>query len=88
MTYYVTCVDTFLSNWGIAKNMTDRLVLKCESYTEALIVKDNAENRTDMSAVEILEELPHYDDHVHVSYHDSSDYSAWYKQGYFERQLN
>ena len=37
--YYVTMIDNFMSGWGMAKGKTNRLVITCETMTEAMTVE-------------------------------------------------
>jgi hypothetical protein len=81
--YYVTMTDKFMSGWGSAQGKINKLVLTCDSYTEANIVKQNAENRSDMKYINICTKKPCYNqDHYLVSWHDKNDYSTWYKSNH------
>ena len=84
MKYYVTMTDTFMSGWGHAKGLTNKLVFECANYDQALIVANNAESRTDQKYVNICSNKPYYSKSRHYTqYKTISDYPNWYKPGYF-----
>jgi len=84
--YYVTMTDTFMSDWGQAKNRTNKLVLVCETRAEACTVRDNAKARSDMESITIEQARPRYYEGLYkVSWHDKADYPCWYKEGYFSK---
>ena len=86
-TYYVTMIDRFMSGWGRAEGKKNRLVISCHAYSEALTVKENAENRSDVTKIEIVDEKPVYDeDKFFTQYHgvEQGDYESWFKEGGFE----
>jgi hypothetical protein len=69
--YYVLSNDRFMSGWGRAHTsgafgnpypdrgaLTNTIILPCENWTEALIVKENAERRTDQTRVRIVVNKP------------------------------
>jgi len=56
--FYVTCTDEFMSGWGHAKGLINRLILPCESHGEACIVEANARGRTDQKNVRICTKKP------------------------------
>lgn len=85
--YYVTMIDRFMSGWGSAEDKKNRLVISCYSYSDALTVKENAENRSDMTKIEIVDERPVYDENrFFTQYHgvERGDYKSWFKEGWFE----
>jgi hypothetical protein len=51
--YYVTCLDTYLSEWGEAEGKANRLILPCQDFAEAEVVCNNALGRSDMKSVHI-----------------------------------
>jgi hypothetical protein len=84
--YYVTMTDKFLSGWGMARNKTAKLVIECETYAEAEIVKENALNRTDTKNVSIRTTRPAYPVATHYTdYHNKTSYEKWFEPGYFKR---
>lgn len=78
--------DKFLSGWGMAENKTNKLVLECNSYEEAEIVKEYAQTRTEMVNINICTNKPNYNQsRYYVSEHNKTDYPNWYKQRYNTR---
>jgi len=45
--YYVTMTDKFMSGWGLAKGKINKLIFSCDTYEQAIIVRNNAQARTD-----------------------------------------
>lgn len=83
---YVKMRDNFLSGWGKAEGKEAILIMECGSEEDSKIVKENAENRDDMKNIEILLDIPEYihKDEYFVEIKDKSDYSNWYKKGFFK----
>lgn len=82
--FYVTMTDSCMSGWGRANGLKNKLVLECETYEEALIVKENADKRAEMKYVSISMNEPKYNKNKYlVSWHDKRDYPNWYKKGTF-----
>ena len=91
--YYVTTTDKFMSGWGKAKGLINKLIFICDSFEEALIVENNARNRSDQKYVSINYSLPSYyrktkgTDYVCGNYYvqikTKEDYPSWYKVGFF-----
>lgn len=76
--------DKSLSGWGMAEGKTNKLVITCDSWSEAQTVKRNALNRSEMKYVNICYNKPRYrEDWYYVNYHDKTDYSGWFKEGAF-----
>ena len=83
--YYVSMTDKFMSGWGMAKNLTNKLVLECDTYDEALVVKANAEARSEMKYINICDKKPYYNKNSYfVSYHAKPDYKNWFIPDYFK----
>lgn len=80
--YYVTMTDRSMSGWGAAKGKTNKLVIECWTMAEALIVEQNAQNRSEMKHINIRWTKPNYT-HAHVSWHNKTDYSSWFIENYF-----
>jgi hypothetical protein len=79
--YYVTMTDSFLSGWGMAENKTNKLVIGCDTFNEAVSVKRYALNRSEMKYVNIVYNKPRYkDEYYFVTYHDKTDYPFWFNQ--------
>ena len=86
--YYVTMTDKFMSGWGHAQKLTNKLIFECETYSEALIVEENARNRSDMNYINICARKPSYyrknDQQVgnyYVQVKTKEEYPTWYKAG-------
>lgn len=85
--FYVTMTDTFMSGWGEAENKKNKLVLVCDSYEQAEIVKENAKNRGDMKNVNIAGNKPYYNPNYHlVQFKTIDDMPNWYKEGHFTKE--
>ena len=77
--YWVTMTDKFFSH---VEGTTSKLVIECETYDEAVIVEENANNRSEMIHVNIRSTKPYYP-YYNVYWHDKEDYPSWFKAGYF-----
>lgn len=78
--YYVSMTDNYLSGWGRSAGKTNKLVLECETHEEALIVKNNAEDREDMRTIKIHIKKPKFDPtNNFVQYKDKTEYKTWYR---------
>jgi hypothetical protein len=80
---YVTMTDKFMSGWGCARGLINKLVFECEDYDEARIVAANAEGRSDQKHVNIRTgRRPWYSpDRYHVQIKTKDEYPTWYKAG-------
>jgi hypothetical protein len=58
--YWVTMTDRFMSGWGLAKGLKNKLVFECESLAEAEKVEAFALNRPEMSYVHLCSRKPKY----------------------------
>ena len=56
--FYVTTTDTFMSGWGPAEGLTNRLILPCDSMREAKYVSNYAKSRGDQKNVRICTTKP------------------------------
>jgi len=84
--YYVSMTDRFMSGWGRSGGLINKLVIGCSSYSEAVDVRDNAESRSDMEDIEILDSKPLLDeDRFHVSWGgvEQGTYENWFKSSFF-----
>lgn len=78
--------DKFMSGWGMAQGLVNKLVIETDSYEEAEIVADNARHRSEMKHINICINKPRYNSNRYlVSEHDKTDYSSWFKAGYFKK---
>lgn len=84
--YYVTTSDRFMSGWGLARGKINKLVFPCDTYEDALIVAENAENRTDQKFVNIRSTKPHYNQGRYFTQIKTREtYPSWYQKGYFKK---
>jgi|LakMenEpi03Aug12_release.lakeMendotaPanAssembly.Ray.scaffolds.fasta_scaffold181457_5 hypothetical protein len=58
--YYVTMTDRFMSGWGGAKGKINKLIIECDTYAQAEIIARNAEQRSEMSYINIVTKYPYY----------------------------
>ncbi len=79
--FYVTRTDTFMSGWGKAKNLTNRLVFPCEDMDEAIGVSEYAKSRTDTKNVRICTVKPQINFWQYVQVMDPESATAWYRRG-------
>lgn len=63
--FYVTMTDSFLSKWGKADGRTNKFVVECETWDEAITIKRNAMKRPEMKYVNILPKKPKYNPYVY-----------------------
>lgn len=94
--YYVTMTDKFMSGWGPATNRLNKLIFVCDSWSEANIVADNADARSDMKYVNVCARKPRYFratfgsdyelDGYYCQIKTKADYPSWYEAGYFHKQ--
>ena len=57
--WYVLSTDTFMSGWGHAEGLTNRIILPCESRDEAEDVAEYAQSRTDTKDVVVTSVKPY-----------------------------
>jgi hypothetical protein len=83
--YYVTMTDRALSGWGLAAGKVNKLIIGCDTLSEAKIVADNAHSRSEMKYVHIVQNKPYRKPGQYLSYHDQSDYPSWFIPSYFAK---
>ena len=76
--FYVTMTDRFMSGWGMAKDVDNKVVVFCDTYEEAEIVEANASARSEMKYVNIRSTRPYYKN-AYVSYYNKADQPLWFK---------
>jgi len=77
--FYVTMSDKFLSGWGYADHKINKLVIECDTLSEAYVVYNNALKRSEMKYINIVSKKPYYNkDNYFTSYHSKADYSNWF----------
>lgn len=94
--YYVTTTDKFMSGWGQATGLINKLVILCDTYQDAEIVADNANNRDDQKHVGVSGSPPAYfhkrwgttgsdyqAGNYYVQIKTRDDMPTWFKQGAF-----
>jgi len=83
MKYYVNMTDGFMSGWGHAKGLTNKLCIECDTYQEAEIVEENASNRNEMKYINICTSKPQSKKHQLYSWHNKQSYPKWFIRGAF-----
>jgi hypothetical protein len=84
--YYVTTTDSFTSGWGKAGGKTNKLIFPCDTYADALVVAENAENRSDQKRVNIRSTKPYYNaEHYLAQIKTRAEYPSWHEKGYFKK---
>lgn len=84
---YVTMTDSFLSGWGKAEGMINKLVFECDTWEEAEIVAENARNRSDMKYININLSKPYYRPSKYLTqFKTKEEYPSWYQRGYFKKE--
>jgi hypothetical protein len=71
--YFVTMTDKFMSGWGVADSKTNKLIIVCDSYEDALTIHRNAKKRDEMKHVNICINKPRYGRNVVESWKKYSD---------------
>ncbi len=96
--YYVTMTDKFMSNWGPARGLKNKLIFLCDNLEEAEIVYNNAKNREEMIDVYICHTRPAYlveskmPDYKHpsrgyyVQVKTKEKYNGFYEKNKFDKQ--
>jgi hypothetical protein len=85
--YFVTMTDKFMSGWGHARGKINKLIFICDSYDQALIVEENARNRSDQKNINICSKRPYYSSNTHFTQVKTiEEYPSWYVQGHFRKQ--
>ena len=83
--HFVSMKDTFMSGWGEAKGKSNILIFHCTSLDQAIIVRDNARNRSDQANIRVHNDKPIFDLNSNfVQIKDINDCPHWYEDGYFE----
>ena len=84
--YYVTMTDKFMSGWGPARNLINKLIFECDSYEQAQIVADNAAARSDQKYINIVSTKPYYSAKRYLAqYKTAQEYGSWYIPNYFNK---
>jgi len=84
--YYVIAKDNFMSGWGYAEGKENKLIFPVSSYEEAEIVRDNLENRSEMSKIHIRSTKPIVSqEHILWQLLGKETSPNWYKKGMWKR---
>lgn len=84
MKWYVSMIDTFMSNWGASEGKENVLVFECDTFEEMEIVEENANNRSDMTKVKTHSYYPQFNENkFFVQDKDKQEYPKWYQKGAF-----
>lgn len=93
---FVTCIDTFLSGWGKAEGLLNKLIILCDTPEEAKIVAQNAKDRNDQRDVKIHSKPPtdfrttmgvmYKTNGKLVQIKDKEDMPNWFKPEYFKKE--
>lgn len=86
--YYASMIDTFMSGWGKAKGKKNVLIFECDTLEEAVIVAENAKNRSDQTNIAIHKDYPEFlpASRYYVQHKDKDVYPAWYQEGFFNHK--
>lgn len=49
--YYVTATDTFMSGWGCAEGLINKVVIGCDNWSEVIEVKQALRGRSEMKHI-------------------------------------
>ena len=71
--YYVTMTDKFMSGWGRAEGMKNKLVIGCDTYERANFIMLCALRRSEMKYVNLTSSKPKYGRNAYVSYKDEKE---------------
>lgn len=81
--WYVVSTDKFMSGWGKADKMQNKLIFPTNSLDEAKNVEHYAKSRDDQIRVNIVSTKPKYDKRTNYIQlkmkHGDSNYNNWYK---------
>lgn len=58
--YYVSMTDKFMSDWGLAKGRTNKLVIECDTFEQAQQIEKAAKSRSEMIYVNVCSRKPYY----------------------------
>lgn len=72
--YYVVMVDKFLSGWGGAEGRISKFIIVCDTYEQAIEMRNRCENWEEMRYVNIHYKKPYYSPKkYHVAYADYAE---------------
>lgn len=76
--WYVSMNDSFMSGWGRAKGLTNRLVIVCENRDQALMIVRAAEKRQEMKYINVSLCKPRERSHWLISWKSFEEMSGWH----------
>ena len=76
MKLYVRMTDTFMSGWGRAEGKTNVLVIECDTWEQALAIRQAARDRREMRRIAICGSLPRSRPNVLLTHRPFSDFSG------------
>lgn len=57
---YVTMTDKFMSGWGRARGLINKLVIECDTLEQAETIERNAQKRDEMKSIRIVDRYPNF----------------------------
>jgi hypothetical protein len=78
--YFVTMTDKFMSGWGQARGLVNKMIVECETYEQAKTIARNARNRREMRRVNIRTSRPYYGNHILPSWKTWDDLGDIWKK--------
>lgn len=58
--YYVTATDSFMSGWGCAEGLINKVAIGCDTYDEVIAVKRALRERSEMKHINVTTKIPVY----------------------------
>lgn len=80
ISYYVTMTDKFMSGWGMAERKTNKFIIKCKTWGEAMIIEKNARKRPEMKYINTCAKRPRYGANVVESHKTFEQLGEIWKQ--------
>jgi hypothetical protein len=77
---YVTMTDKFMSGWGMSAGKTNKLIIVCDSWKDAVTIERNAKKRSEMKHINICTNKPTYGSHVLASWKTFEQLGEIWKQ--------
>jgi hypothetical protein len=82
--FWVTMTDKFMSGWGKAQGMTNKMIIECDNYKQAQQIEQAANRRSEMKYVNICSKKPYYRSNVLVSERHFNDMGGVWLKGWNE----
>jgi len=76
---YVRMNDSFFSGWGDAKGKTNVYVVECDDDEQAEQIKEAAEQRPEMSDIQIVDDMPEEHSGVIITHRHYDELSGPWK---------